>query len=164
MKRCGNQSTRSLLTRLLGAAGLVAALLATPGRPALASASLNGLWLTEDEDVIIEIGPCSAALCGRIVWIQGAADARNEKDADPQRRSLPLCGLTVVSGIRPNGTAWRAATLYDPEDGTTYRDVDIVQADNRLRLTIRVFVFSQSTTWTRPARAVDRCRMGESRP
>ena len=164
MKLCVNQTMQGLLTRLLGAVALVAWLLATPGRPALASASLHGPWLTEDEDVVIEIGPCSAGLCGRIIWIQGAADARNDKDPDPQRRSLPLCGLTVVSGIRPNGTAWRAATLYDPEDGATYRDVDIALADNRLRLTIRVFIFSQSTTWTRPAAAIDRCRAGESRP
>lgn len=136
--------------RPAGALWLALLLLAATARPAPAAGPLDGPWLTEDEDAIVEISPCGDASCGRLVWLKGDADRRNARDPDPRRRDLPLCGLTVLSGIRPDGTGWKAATLYDPEDGATYRDVGVTLAGERLTLTVRVLLFGQSTIWTRP--------------
>lgn len=138
-------------------------LLSTAGRPAVAAGPADGVWLTEDEDAIVEIRPCGDAACGRIVWLKAGPDVRNAKDPDPARRGLPLCGLTVLTGMRRDGNGWRAATLYDPDDGSTYRDVGVALAGDRLTLTIRVLLFSQSTTWTRTA-SPDRCVPAGSRP
>ncbi len=143
--------------------GLALLLLACAGRPALAAGPADGVWLTEDEDVIVEVGPCGAASCGRIVWLKAGPDVRNAKDPDPARRGLPLCGVTVLTDVRPDGNGWKAAALYDPEDGETYRNVGVAPAGDRLTLTVRVFLFSQSTTWTRTA-SPDRCTPAGSRP
>ena len=40
---------------------------------------------------------------------------------DPKLRQRPLCGLTILWGLRPNGAGhWSNGWLYDPHDGHTY--------------------------------------------
>ena len=40
---------------------------------------------------------------------------------DPTLRQRPLCGLTIIWGLQPNGANhWSNGSLYDPQDGTTY--------------------------------------------
>jgi len=149
---------------LRGVARLAAWLLVNPGGNALAATPLEGLWLTEPGDAVVEIGPCGAAVCGRIVWHQGGPDLLNDQDPEPKRRLLSICGLEVLSDIRPSGSSWTGATLYDPEDGETYRQVAVTPMGDRLRLTVRVLLFSESTVWTRPAVPVERCTTVARRP
>ena len=85
----------------------------------------EGTWLFANR-VAIQVFDCSGLLCGRIVWLARprSPDGRPDLDLrnpDPALQQRPLCGLTIIWGLQPNGpTQWASGSLYDPEDGTTY--------------------------------------------
>ena len=65
-------------------------------------------------------------MCGRIVWLLRPRTPAGQPDVDrlnpnPALRQRPLCGLTIIWGLRPDGAGhWSNGWLYDPQDGSTY--------------------------------------------
>ncbi len=109
--------------RRLALAGLLAAALA--GAPA-GAAELSGAWLFQSW-AAVGLYPCGAAICGRIVWLNfkkppGQRFDHDKLNPDPALRTRPLCGLTVLTRLRPAGVdRWRGGVFYNPRDGHTYR-------------------------------------------
>jgi uncharacterized protein (DUF2147 family) len=93
-------------------------------RPALSQVP-EGIWLLASK-VGVQVFDCNGLLCGRIVWLVNPRSATGQPDLDhrnpdPALRQRPLCGLTIIWGMQPNGPGrWSNGWLYDPEDGTTY--------------------------------------------
>jgi len=85
----------------------------------------EGTWLLANR-AAIQVFDCSGLLCGRIVWLvrPRSPDGRPDLDhrnPDPALRERPLCGLTIIWGLQPDGPSqWASGSLYDPEDGATY--------------------------------------------
>jgi uncharacterized protein (DUF2147 family) len=100
---------------------------AVPGAAVSATDSGAGAWVVVGTGAALEIFDCSGLLCGRIVWLQkarGAAGrtAQDDENSDPAFRRRPLCGLTVLHGLRPAGLDdWNSGSLYNPDDGRQYR-------------------------------------------
>jgi len=94
----------------------------------------DGVWLIDGTGAAVQIFDCNGLLCGRVIWLEKARDtagrlARDDKNPDPIFRQRPPCGLTVIQGLEPAGLGhWNSGSLYNPEDGQTYR----VSAELRL--------------------------------
>ena len=102
----------------------------------------------------------AACLCGRVIWLEKARDtagrlARDDKNPDPIFRQRPLCGLTVIQGLEPTGLDhWNSGSLYNPEDGQTYRvSAELRSADAFLaRIYLGVPLFGETKTLLRVPR------------
>jgi uncharacterized protein (DUF2147 family) len=103
-------------------AGLL--MLVINGRPA-SSEVPDGTWLFANR-VAVEVFDCSGLVCGRIVWLVRPRTPDGQPDVDrlnpdPTLRQRPLCGLTIIWGLQPDGAGqWSSGSLYDPQDGVTY--------------------------------------------
>ncbi len=116
-----------------------------------------GRWLVEGGEAVVEIGPCGAEACGRLVWLKDAWDAggtpkRDANNPDPAKRMRPLCGLPLITGLEPAGDgAWEDGRIYSARDGRTY-GVKIAPAGQD-RLSVRgylgISLLGGSQTWTR---------------
>src|SRR4029077_17675962 len=60
-------------------------------------------------------------------WLWTARDiagrpASDKKNPDPAFRQRLLCGLTILQALQAAGLDhWNSGSLYNPDDGTTYR-------------------------------------------
>jgi len=88
----------------------------------------RGLWMTAQNDAVIEFRPCpdgAGALCGRIVW---------DKDAGTP---ADTCGVQIAQLQRYDNDAWRDGWVYDPRDKKKYKGVVRTKGGD---LYIRAFV------------------------
>jgi uncharacterized protein (DUF2147 family) len=90
--------------------------------PALADPA--GVWLDKD-GWTIRIGPCGPDLCAVIASVKPPLDAatgqpRTDKNnSDASKRSRPLVGVEVLSGMRLAAPRKWSGQLYDPDRGVT---------------------------------------------
>ena len=88
----------------------------------------KGLWMTAQNDAVIEFKACAdapGALCGRIVW---------DKDAGTP---ADTCGVQIAQLQRYDNDAWRDGWIYDPRDKKKYKGVVRVKSGD---LFIRAFI------------------------
>jgi uncharacterized protein (DUF2147 family) len=108
--------------------------LALAGAPAFAAGpqDIAGLWLSHDQDAVIEMKPCAedaSAMCGTIVW---------DKDALPNSgKSVNDCGKRIAKLKKFDDGAWRDGWVHDPRDNKTYKGAVRVKDG---RLNIRAFL------------------------
>lgn len=120
-------------TSVLTALAVAAAALASP---ALAS-DPTGLWQTPTNGGQVRIERCGQALCGVLVTsshIRADPNVRDARNKDESLRTRPLRGLRMLSGFTGGPTEWRGGSVYNPEDGGTYRGTITLTNDNTLRL------------------------------
>lgn len=118
--------------------------------PASAAAPVSGLWLTTEKDSIVEIGPCGAALCGRIARIlkpNHKGPPRDANNPDPALRNRPIQGLAILSGFRDAGKNWQG-TAYDPRAGKSYRSYLTLMRDGTLEVKGCLGPFCRTKSWT----------------
>ena len=83
-----------------------------------------GLWLDKD-GWTIRIQPCGSDLCAVIASVKPPLDPAtgrpwtDKNNSDPSKRSRPLVGVEVLSGMRSNGPRKWSGQLYDAERGFT---------------------------------------------
>jgi uncharacterized protein (DUF2147 family) len=142
------------MVRLMLAIGLTAAL---AGSAAAATDPVFGRWLVEDGEAVVEIVPCGAEACGRLVWLKDRwdADGRPKRDAnnpDPAARRRPLCGLPLISGLqRARDGAWEDGEIYSARDGRTYGVEIRPRGDGRLHVRgyLGISLLGGSQIWAR---------------
>jgi uncharacterized protein (DUF2147 family) len=127
--------------------------------------SPQGLWLVEDGSAMIELTACDEAICGQIYWSKDLETAQPGEDRDTLNphadlRNRPICGLPILSGLRPEGrNSWGGGMVYNPEDGQTYGAE--MRLDTKGRLHFRGYLalplFGDTQIWTRPANVPKRC-------
>lgn len=122
----------------------------TLGSPiAQAKENVTGRWLTDDGSGVVEVGPCGAALCGRLVSVlDPKAPAHDINNPEPQLRRRPLLGIAVLTGLTRDGEGWSGGHAYDPKAGRSYR-ARIRAADGGLDVTGCLFVICRTRHWTR---------------
>lgn len=70
--------------------------------------SIEGRWTNPDHSVIVEIAPCSAALCGTVQW----ATPQAQQDA---RKGTPnLIGTQILTELQQDGNMWKGK-LFVPD-------------------------------------------------
>jgi uncharacterized protein (DUF2147 family) len=87
----------------------------------------TGLWVLGKEKIRVRISYCDGEkLCAVIAGLRKPLDAAGNPKVDknnpnPNLRSRPLMGLEVISGMKPAGdNAWKGS-IYNADDGSTYR-------------------------------------------
>jgi len=126
--------------------------------------SILGTWEVEDGSGNIEIQRCGEKYCGRIVWIREPNYPADDKggmagkpllDRENPRRELrgrPQLGLRIMEGYTFRGkNLWDDGTIYNTENGKTYRSTLSLLSQDRLKLRgfIGIPLFGGSTVWKR---------------
>ncbi|MDZ7588424.1 MAG: DUF2147 domain-containing protein [Parasphingorhabdus sp.] len=120
--------------------------------PAIAAQPVEGRWITQEKDAIVEIGQCGSTVCGRIAkYLVPPPQGVGQKDVnnpDKALRGRTLLGLAVLSGFTQVGNEWKGR-IYDPKSGKSYRSV--IYRDGASGLTVKgcIAFFCQSQKWTR---------------
>ena len=131
--------------------------------PALKADDILGLWRTEEGKSTVEVYTCGDRYCGKIVDLkfkvyppddpQGMAGQErvDRNNVDESRRDTPLLGLVLMEGFTFNGTLWRDGTIYDPENGKTYKCKIRLMEDGRLKLRgyVGAPALGRTSFWTR---------------
>jgi uncharacterized protein (DUF2147 family) len=125
-----------------------------------------GLWKTPGNDCKIEIFKGGIKYCGRIVWLKeplypaddvGGMAGRpvvDRENPNPNLRSRPLIGLQLIEGFTYIGkNVWGKGTIYDPDNGKTYKCKMILSDPNRLEVRgfIGIPLLGATSIWTRQA-------------
>jgi len=156
--RVGFISSSPMLGRLGNALlGLLAGALVLAGLSNTASAAdTKGLWLTQDKDAVLTIDNCGDQICGRIIWLKDAVDGNglpnlDKNNPDPAKRTQPICGLVILSELKPSSPDIWEGYIYNPEDGRTYSVNVTALSDNALKIRgyIGLSIFGGSQIWTR---------------
>ncbi len=130
-----------------------------------ANGSETGVWIDETGKGAIEISPCGPKLCGRIIWLQDAKDAKGRPLVDDlnvteNRRGKPICGLQVLGALeRQAGGGYDSGWVYDPKVGKSYDAAIALKDANHLSVTgyQGVKLFGKTFVWTRSNRDLQRC-------
>jgi uncharacterized protein (DUF2147 family) len=121
--------------------GLVAPLSAAAQSQA---ASPVGLWRTIDDatqqpKALVRIVEQGGVLAGRIEKLLAyKPDVLCEQCTD-ERRGKPVQGMTILSGLKPEGGEWTGGEVLDPVTGKVYR-ARIKLADAGRKLEMRGYV------------------------
>lgn len=145
--------------RLHGVVSLIAAIAilgACAPRAAAQTAVPQGIWLI-DQKAAVQIFDCEGLMCGRILWLYKPRNAlgqldRDKNNPDPALRGRPLCGVTMLWGLRPDGpNRWRDGWFYNPDDGKTYRVSAQLKSDDVLvaRIYVGIPLFGTTKTLVR---------------
>ncbi len=129
-------------------AGLAAAAILALPVPTRAG-DIDGVWLTESGDTHIQLYPCGANYCGKVVWL--AKPQKDVNNPDAGKRSRPVLGIRMIWGAKPQGGGKYKGKLYNYADGETYTGVLKSVSANKLELSGCVFlgIVCRSQTWTR---------------
>jgi len=128
---------------------------------------LLGFWMTDPEDeggaAKVEIVKKDGLYSGKIIWL---AEPVYGEDEDPQWRGKakvdrenpdenlkkqPVIGLQIVEGFHYAGKdRWEGGTIYDPNNGKTYRCWMKLKGDTlKVRGYIGFSLLGRTTYWTR---------------
>ena len=119
--------------------------------PALAQ---NGKWITASGNLVIEIAPCGAALCGTAIKVLS-----NHSMSDPSQQlsgPSPL-GVKILHDFTPSGDKTWTGQIYNRENGKTYRCRMAVLSDNELEIHpyVGIPLFGETQVWHRADDASD---------
>lgn len=109
------------MKHLLSALILTTAFAATP---VYAAQSPMGTWSMGK--VTVKVVDCGGNICANIVALKepiSKIDGKPKVDRenpDPSKRTRPLIGLAVISGMKPAGEGKWTGTIYNADDGKTY--------------------------------------------
>ncbi len=129
--------------------------------------SILGKWLTDMEGT--ELARVNIYLeddkyFGRITWLeypefrdddeQGMAGVvkMDRENPDPALRSRPVLGMVILKNFEYRGVwKWKGGTIYDPENGKTYRGSIRLTSGGTLKMRgyVGIPLFGRTTRWTR---------------
>jgi uncharacterized protein (DUF2147 family) len=133
-------------------AAAVAALLAVAAAPAAMAEGATGIWRLDNGKVTV--APCGGNLCGTVVALKKPVDDKgrprlDKENPDKSLRRRPVIGLTIMSNMRPAGNDRWNGTIYNPDDGNTYRSKMKLQNADTMKVDGCVMVFCKSMKFVR---------------
>jgi len=128
-------------------------LMAAAAMAASGADAVVGTWRTENKNGIVEVSRCGASLCGKLMTSDGLKanpDMRDVKNKDAGLRTRKLMGLGLINGLKWDGQSWSGGTIYNAEDGGTYKaTISATDADHLKLKGCIVWPLCKSQTWTR---------------
>jgi uncharacterized protein (DUF2147 family) len=134
-------------------------------------AAIEGVWRSQDGEGFIDIAACAAdpaTRCGKLVWIKkplgdDGKPQRDVKNADAALQKRPVCGLEIISAMKPQADgSYAGGSLYDPEEGKTYQGTLRLEST---QLVVTGFVevpvlgkITDSEKWTRVIAQFEPCK------
>ena len=120
---------------------------------ALPADTAIGTWQTETRGGVVEIQKCGASICGRLIsseHLKTNPQLKDEKNKDSAQRNRPLRNLLILSGFTSDGTAWSGGTIYNADDGGTYKATVTPISANQIKVRGCIFYpLCKTQTWTR---------------
>jgi uncharacterized protein (DUF2147 family) len=135
------------------ALALVAASFVGGSAFAASTDSVVGKWRTPSKHGVVEIARCGASLCGRLIESDNIRTNPELQDVNNKiagQRARRLKGLQILGGFKANGNQWDGGTIYNPEDGGTYKATITPAGTDTLKLKgCIVWPLCKTQTWTR---------------
>ncbi len=103
--------------------------------------AIEGYWLTEEGDYVVNIYEHEGKYFGKVVWLNDSLDMYGEPLRDvmndiPHRRTKLVVGLDVLLGFKYDGNGyWRSGTIYNFKTGNVYNAKMTIGKDGKLQLT-----------------------------
>ncbi|MEM9293737.1 MAG: DUF2147 domain-containing protein [Acidobacteriota bacterium] len=132
--------------------------------------AIVGVWETSPEDASkgkarIEIYEDGGKYFGKIVWLEkpiyqegdGYPDLLGEEkldlnNPDESKQKDTILGLNLLKDFKHKGDSWEGGTIYDPENGKTYKSILRI-GDGGETLKVRGFIgfsfIGRTSEWTR---------------
>ena len=113
-----------------------------------------GTWLTQQADARIRVTKCGKAVCGTVVWIKDAIDAKtgqpqaDDKNPNPSLRSRKIVGIRIFAMEQDASGAWTGG-IYNSDDGQTYKGRLVPRGENELEVQGCAGPLCGSEVWTR---------------
>lgn len=143
----------------------VAALMLAVGAQAAETSAIEGLWRTAPTSAgraTIRVFEEGGVLVGELVELDqptyppgdpmAGRPRVDRENPNPALRERPIQGLRLLEGFRYTGEVWAGGTIYDPDNGRTYKCTMRLDGD---LLKVRGFVgfslFGRTTEWSRAA-------------
>lgn len=115
--------------------------------------SVIGKWRTPSRNGVVEITRCGASVCGRLVdsdHLRTDPELRDAKNKDAAKRSRKLKDLQILGGFTRTQETWTGGTIYNPEDGATYKATITPAGNNALKLKGCItWPLCKTQNWTR---------------
>jgi uncharacterized protein (DUF2147 family) len=99
--------------------------------------SAIGRWATPANHGVVEIRPCAGGICGRLIGsdvIRATPGVRDTRNGDTAKRNRLLKGIMLLSGFHRTADGWDGGSVYNPEDGHTYKATITMTGANTLNL------------------------------
>jgi uncharacterized protein (DUF2147 family) len=122
---------------------------------------IRGYWLTQDNDAKIKIYRAkNGKYYGKITWLEepnnpdGTPNV-DDQNPDPKLRDQPVLGLLLLKSFTYNAKdkEWENGTIYDPENGNTYKCYMWFEDGNPDKLAVKGFIgfslIGREVSWTR---------------
>lgn len=119
--------------------------------------ALSGYWISEKDQVIVQIYFENDNLKGKIVWLdeglnEDGSPKRDIMNKNPELRTRLILGLDVIYGFTYKKGVWKHGRLYNIRNGHRYNAKIKVNNDGNLQWTgyygILVFL-SKTKKWER---------------
>ncbi len=119
-----------------------------------------GVWKTIDDETrqpksLVQISEQNGVLEGRVIKLFRAP----EQDQNPRcdkcegaRKDQPILGMTILSGLRRDGDAWRGGEIVDPKTGSIYKArLRVIEEGQKLEVRgfVGVSLFGRTQLWLR---------------
>ncbi len=122
---------------------------------------VEGFWLNETGEYVIQIYQQDAFYNGRIVWIRDSLDMfsqplRDVRNKSPQLRSRLVKGMEVMRSFEYDKGMWKRGKVYNYKNGNDYNAKLKRISEDRLRWVgyYGIFFFlGKKEVWTRVADA-----------
>ena len=114
---------------------------------------IEGVWLSENGQMKVEIYENGDVQSGKIVWLAEPTDSRgalklDENNPEKKLRDRPLMGMDIMEGLQFRNGQWEGS-LYAAKRGVT-TDVKVRKAkEDELLITVSYRGFSRQQTWKR---------------
>ncbi|MEB0136755.1 DUF2147 domain-containing protein [Actimicrobium sp. CCC2.4] len=125
-------------------AALTVGLLLATG--ALAQSSPVGLWKSIDDGngqpkALIRISDSNGELKGKIEKIFPSTDDKhpNCDKCEGANKGQPILGMTIVNGMRAEGSEFTGGTILDPNNGKVYKS-KMTLSDEGKKLNVRGYI------------------------
>ena len=88
--------------------------------------AVSGTWRMDNGKVTVRVSDCGGNLCGTIVGLskplgKDGKPKRDKHNPNPALRDRPVIGIAILSGLKSAGSnAWEGS-IYNPDDGNTYK-------------------------------------------
>ena len=148
-------ATRIALCALAG----VASALAGPRTGAFdPKEAFVGEWGTQGMNAKVNVAHCPGQtdlICGTITWLWEPVDQSGRPKTDSEKpdarmRDRPLIGMRILSGFRRKSSGeLGGGTIYNPEDGRTYRATMRLQRPDTLVVEGCVLFICRKQVWRR---------------
>ena len=119
---------------------------------------LLGVWEPSNGKARVKIEKIGEKFYGKIVWLKEPNDAKtgqpkvDKNNPDPNLRTVPLKGYRLLKDFHFQGNnQWEDGTIYDPENGSTYKCVIKMTDPNTLDIRgyIGVEALGRTDVWKR---------------